>query len=290
MPYAPMPIPQGIIDDAVLAALEEDGAYQDVTTSAIVPFDAWGRGIFIANAPGVIAGLAVAAAAMTALDDSVTFDGVAEDGERVVAGAELAEVEGRLGAILQSERVALNFLQRMSGIATLTRDFVDAVSGTKARILDTRKTTPGLRPFERYAVRTGGGRNHRYNLGDGVLIKDNHIAAARQRGVPDLAHLLAEVRATAPHMARVEIEVTNLDEVKEALEGAADVILLDNMPVEEMRRAVEIIGGAALVEASGGVTLDNAHAVAEAGVDFISVGRLTHSAPALDISLDVRAV
>jgi nicotinate-nucleotide pyrophosphorylase (carboxylating) len=172
----------------------------------------------------------------------------------------------------------------------LTREFVDAVKGTNARILDTRKTTPGLRQFERYAVRCGGGQNHRFNLADAVLIKDNHIAAARHRGASELAQIVAEARAAAPHTARIEIEVTNLEEVKEALEGGADIILLDNMSVDDIRRAVETIAGGAIVEASGGVTLQNVAAIAECGVDYVSVGALTHSAPALDISLDVQGV
>ena len=285
-----VPIPPNLIDDAVISALEEDGAYNDITTAALIPPDLWGRGVFVAKQEGVIAGLPVAAATMTAIDDEVSFDTLVSDGERVPAGTHIAEVEGPLGIILACERVSLNFLQRLSGIATLTRDFVDAVSGTKARILDTRKTTPGLRQFERYAVRVGGGQNHRFSLADGVLIKDNHIAAARQRGVPDIGAIVAEAREAAAHTLRIEVEVTDLDEVREALEGHADVILLDNMSVPQMRRAVEIIAGQAVVEASGGITLDAAHAIAETGVDLISIGRLTHSAPALDISLDVRGI
>ena len=281
------PISSRVIDAAVLAALEEDGAFGDVTTRALIPPERWGRGVFVAKQPGVVAGLAVAAAAMTALDASVSFDTLVEDGGFVREGHELAEVEGPLLAVLGAERVALNFLQRLSGIATLTREFVDAVGDTRARILDTRKTTPGLRHFERYAVRAGGGRNHRFNLGDGVLIKDNHIAAARQAGRGSLGQVVAQARAGAPHTLRIEIEVTSPDEAQEAADGGADVILLDNMSVEDMRRAVELIGGRAAVEASGGITLENVRAVAEAGVDFISVGRLTHSAPALDISLEV---
>ena len=281
------PISSRVIDAAVLAALEEDGAFGDVTTRALIPPERWGRGVFVAKQPGVVAGLAVAAAAMTALDASVSFDTLVEDGCFVREGHELAEVEGPLLAVLGAERVALNFLQRLSGIATLTREFVDAVADTRARILDTRKTTPGLRHFERYAVRAGGGRNHRFNLGDGVLIKDNHIAAARQAGRGSLGQVVAQARSGAPHTLRIEIEVTSPDEAQEAADGGADVILLDNMSVEDMRRAVELIGGRAAVEASGGITLENVRAVAEAGVDFISVGRLTHSAPALDISLEV---
>jgi nicotinate-nucleotide pyrophosphorylase (carboxylating) len=290
MPRPLQPLPPGIIDEAVLAALDEDGAYNDITTASLVGPAEWGSGVFVAKQTGVVAGLAVAAAAMTALDDSVSFDTTVEEGAWVEPGTELAEIEGRLSAILSAERVALNFLQRMSGIATLTREFCDAVKGTKAVILDTRKTTPGLRAFERYAVRAGGAQNHRFNLADAILIKDNHIAAARHRGAPDLAHVIAEARAGAPHTARIEIEVTTLDEVKEALEGGADIVLLDNMSVDDIRRAVEIVGGQAIVEASGGVTVENVSAIAETGVDYISVGALTHSAPALDISLDVQGV
>lgn len=281
------PIPPDIVDDAVLVALEEDGAAHDVTTIATVRADQWGRGIFVAKQSGIVAGLPVAAAAMSALSDEVSFDTLAADGDRVIPTSELAEVEGPLSAILRAERVALNFLQRMSGIATLTRDYVDAVRGTHARILDTRKTAPGLRHFDRYAVRAGGGYNHRFNLADGILIKDNHIAAARQAGASELGEVVSRARAGAPHLMRIEIEVTSLDEVREAIEGGADVILLDNMSVTDIGRAVEIVAGRALVEASGGVTLDNVGAIAAAGVDLISVGRLTHSAPALDIGLEI---
>ncbi len=183
MPDIPYPIPPAVIDDAVAAALDEDGASDDVTTRSVVAAGQWGQGGFVAKDAGIIAGLPVAAAAMTALDEEVSFDTLVSDGARVSAGEHLAEVEGPLWALLASERVALNFVQRMSGIASLTREFVDAVAGTKACILDTRKTTPGLRQFERYAVRAGGGMNHRFNLSSGVLIKDNHIAAARAAGI-----------------------------------------------------------------------------------------------------------
>jgi len=290
MDEALFPLPPSVVDEAVFAALDEDGAYNDVTTAATVQARQWGRGTFVAKADGVIAGLPVAAAAMTALDPDVSFDTLALDGQVVKAGAEIAEVEGRLQSILASERVALNFLQRLSGVATLTRAFVDAVGDTNARILDTRKTTPGLRQLERYAVRAGGGHNHRYSLQDGVLIKDNHIEAAKQRGVSHLGQLVRETRATVPHLMRIEIECKSLDEVREALDGAPDVILLDNMDAGQIGEAVSVIGGRALVEASGGVTLENVRSIAEAGVDFISVGRLTHSAPALDISLELQAV
>jgi nicotinate-nucleotide pyrophosphorylase (carboxylating) len=285
-----IPLSPQIVDEAVFAALAEDAAYHDVTTAALVQPEQWGRGVFVVKEAGVIAGLPVAASAMTCVDDSVSFDALARDGDRVAAGAELAEVEGVLSAILACERVALNFLQRMSGIATLTRDFVEAVSDAQTTILDTRKTTPNLRAFERYAVRAGGGHNHRYDLASGLLIKDNHIAAARQRGVTELASIVQQARRTAPHTMRIEIEVTNLHELDEALEGGADVILLDNMPLAGIAAAVERTAGRAVLEVSGGVTLDNVAAIAHTGVPFISVGMLTHSAPALDISLDVTGV
>jgi nicotinate-nucleotide pyrophosphorylase (carboxylating) len=287
MPEGLQPPATKVVDELVLLALEEDGAHDDVTTRALVKPDQWGAGAIVAKDDGIVAGLPVAAAAMTALDEEVAFDTLVADGDRVSAGARLAEVEGSLASILSAERVALNFLQRLSGIATLTREFVDAVAGTKAVILDTRKTTPGLRLIERYAVRCGGGQNHRFNLASGVLIKDNHVAAVRSRGIDDLSDVVALARQTSPHTMRIEVEVTNLVMLKEALDGGADIILLDNMNVDEIRSCVEIVAGRALVEASGGVTLDNVRAIAATGVDYISIGRLTHSAPSLDISLDV---
>ncbi len=281
------PPPPHVIDRAVRAALEEDGAADDVTTRAVVQPQQWGRGVFVAKDAGVVAGLPVAAAAMCALDDTVSFDTMVEDGERVSAGEELAEVEGPMTSLLAAERVALNFLQRLSGIATATREYVDIVTGTRARILDTRKTTPGLRALERYAVRAGGGFNHRFNLSSGVLIKDNHIAAAKARGLTDVGDVVTLARATVPHTMRVEVEVTNVEQLNEALQGGADIVLLDNMGVEEIRQCVAIVAGRAQIEVSGGVSLGNVRQIAETGVDFISVGRLTHSALALDISLDV---
>ena len=287
MPEGLQPPAPNVINAIVIAALEEDGAHDDVTTRALVQLDQWGAGVIIAKDDGIIAGLPVAAAAMTALDAEVAFDTLVADGDRVSAGARLAEIEGNLASLLVAERVALNFLQRLSGVATLTREFVDAVVGTKAIILDTRKTTPGLRQLERYAVRCGGGQNHRFNLASGVLIKDNHIAAVRARGIDDLSDVVTLARNVVPHTMKIEIEVTNLAMLKEALDGGADIILLDNMTVDEIRACVEVTAGRALLEASGNVTLDNVRAIAATGVDYISVGRLTHSAPALDISLDV---
>jgi nicotinate-nucleotide pyrophosphorylase (carboxylating) len=283
-------LPPHLIDDIVFAALEEDGADNDVTTAATVDASAWGRGRFIARSAGVIAGLPVAAAAMTAIDEDISFDTLVREGQQVPEGADIAEVEGRLAAILACERVALNFLQRLSGVATLTRAFVDAVQDTNVAILDTRKTTPALRALERYAVRAGGGRNHRFSLADGVLIKDNHIAAAREAGTEHLGDLVRQARKAVPHTLRIEIECTDVEQVAQAVEGGADVILLDNMTVADIRAALQVIDGRALVEASGGVTLENVEAIARTGVDFISVGRLTHSASALDISLEIAPV
>lgn len=284
------PLSLSIVEELVLAALDEDGADRDVTTAAIVGPGDWGRGVFVAKQAGVIAGISVAATAMTMSDDSVSFDELVQDGAYVEPGTPLADVEGRLSALLSAERVALNFLQRLSGIATLTRAYVEAVEGTATRILDTRKTTPGLRQLERYAVRAGGGFNHRFNLSDGILIKDNHIAAARERGITSLAELVRAARSAAPHTLRIEIEVTSVDEARQALEGGADVIMLDNMSPAQSAEAVAMIAGRATVEASGGITLDTVRPVAEAGVDLISVGALTHSAPALDISLEMQGI
>jgi nicotinate-nucleotide pyrophosphorylase (carboxylating) len=282
----PLPIAPHAVQQAVLAALEEDGATDDLTTRSLIAGEQWGNGTIIAKDIGIVAGLAVAAAALTALDPTVSFDTLVEEGERVSPGSELAEVEGPLPAILSAERVALNFLQRMSGIATMTREYVDAIAGTRARILDTRKTSPGLRQFDRYAVRAGGGYNHRFNLSTGILIKDNHIEGARQAG-RDLSSVVARARAGAPHTMRIEVEVTSIEQLKEVIEEGADVVLLDNMSVELIRECASIAVGRVLIEVSGGVTLANVRAIADTGVDYISVGRLTHSAPALDISLEL---
>jgi nicotinate-nucleotide pyrophosphorylase (carboxylating) len=274
--------------NVVWSALEEDGAFRDVTTQALVPPEQRGRGVFLAKDAGVIAGLPVAAMAFGAIDDEIMLRFTINEGDWVEPGQVFGELDGPLAAILSAERVALNFLQRLSGTATATRALVDAVAGLPVRVVDTRKTTPGLRMLERYAVRVGGGGNHRYNLSDGILIKDNHIAAGRSRGL-DIPQIIAAARAGAPHTLRVEIEVTSYAEAEEALAGGADVVLLDNMSVEEMAQAVRLLKGKAMTEASGGVTITNIRAVAEAGVDIISSGSVTHSAKALDISLDVES-
>ena len=269
-------------------ALEEDGWRDDVTTRALVLPAQRGVGLITAKAEGVIAGLPVAAAVFAVIDPELQFSADGPEGTAVSPGDLIARVEGALAPILTGERVALNLLQRLSGIATATRKLVEAVAGLDVTILDTRKTTPGLRELERYAVRAGGGTNHRFNLSDGVLIKDNHLAAARDREL-SIGQVIEEARRNAPNEMPIEIEVTNAEEAREALDGGADMILLDNMPPVELRAVVELVGGKALTEASGGVTLENVRAVAETGVDRISVGALTHSSPALDISLEIEA-
>ena len=283
----------GTLDPALLrriaeTALEEDGWRGDVTTRALVLPAQRGVGLITAKAEGVIAGLPVAAAVFAVIEPELRFSADAPEGAAVSPGDVLARAEGALAPILTGERVALNLLQRLSGIATATRKLVEAVADLDVTILDTRKTTPGLRELERYAVRAGGGTNHRFNLSDGVLIKDNHLAAARDREL-SIGQVIEEARRNAPKGMPIEIEVTNAEEAREALDGGADMILLDNMPPVELRAVVELVGGKALTEASGGVTLENVRAVAETGVDRISVGALTHSSPALDISLEIEA-
>ena len=265
-------------------ALDEDLTGGDVTSLATVPAGVQATGVLLVKEPGVISGLAPASDVFARVDPGVTFLPLVEDGAWVEPGTVIATVEGPARAILAGERVSLNLLQRLSGIATITASFVDAVAGTRARIVDTRKTTPGLRALEKAAVRAGGGSNHRFGLGDGVLIKDNHLAAVGGRD--RVARAVKAARAYAPHTLKIEVEVTTLEEVREAVAAGADVILLDNMSLVEMTQAVAIVAGRALLEASGGVRIESVRAIAETGVDFISVGALTHSATALDISLD----
>ena len=275
-----------LVRRVVRAALEEDGAFQDVTTLSTVPPDQRGRGEFLSKDTGVLAGMPLVRAAFDAVDPSIELHAALEDGAPMEYGSIIARIEGPLASILSAERIALNFLQRLSGTATLTRQLADVVAGLPTRVVDTRKTTPGLRALERYAVRVGGGHNHRFNLADGVLIKDNHIAAGRSRGL-SLADVIGAARADVPHTLRIEIEVMSFEEAQEAVEAGADVILLDNMTPPEMARCVQMIAGRALTEASGGITVHNARAIAESGVDIISSGALTHSARALDISLNI---
>lgn len=263
----------------IRAALDEDIGDGDVTTLSIVPADANGKGRLIAKAAGVVAGLAVAQAAFQLVDENVRFEPLVTEGAQVKPGDLLAQVSGPTRALLTGERTALNFLQRMSGIATLTRRFVDAVAGTGTVILDTRKTTPGLRAFDKWAVRLGGGQNHRFGLFDMALIKENHIVAAG-----GISAAVARVRAADTRGRPIEVEVTNLDELKEALALGVDRIMLDNMGLAEMREAVTITAGSTPLEASGGASLETAAAIAATGVDYISVGKPTHSFESLDIS------
>jgi nicotinate-nucleotide pyrophosphorylase (carboxylating) len=268
------------LERVVLAALAEDVGEGDVTTEATVASDAVGFAHLLLKEPGVVCGLAVAEAAFRALDPDVRFEALVDEGTAVTGPTAVARVSGPERAILTGERTALNFLGRMSGIATLTRSYVEAVRGTGAAILDTRKTTPGLRALEKHAVAVGGGRNHRFALDDGVLVKDNHLRAAGS-----IASAVERLRAAT--RLPVEVECDTLDQVDEALAAGADVILLDNMSLDELRAAVSRVQGRARLEASGGVMLENVRAVAETGVDEISVGALTHSARSLDVSLEL---
>jgi nicotinate-nucleotide pyrophosphorylase (carboxylating) len=278
------PPSRAVVHDIVVRALAEDMPWGDVTSEALVAPSVQAVGRFVSRVAGVISGLTVAEAVFRALDPSVVWTSHLADGDLLDARAVIAEVRGAARPMLGGERTALNLLQRMSGIATATREYVDAVAGTRARIIDTRKTAPGLRALDKYAVRCGGGTNHRFSLSDAVLVKDNHLASLAGES---LSAALRAARAAIPHTMKIEVEVDRVDQIEDALHGGADIILLDNMGPDVMREAVAQIGGRALTEASGGITLDTVRAVAEAGVDLISVGALTHSVRALDISLDL---
>lgn len=272
--------PAHVIRDAVRRALDEDLGYGDLTTEATVPEGVEVSGRIIARASGVVAGLPVDAAVFAELDASVRFEPVVEDGAAVEPGQVIAALRGPARAILSGERVALNFLQQLSGVATATRSIVEQIEGTRAVLLDTRKTVPGLRALQRYAVRVGGGSNHRFNLFDGVLIKENHILAAG-----GIAAALARARAAVGPFTLVEIEVERLDQLEEAIAHGVDMVLLDNMTPDQMREAVALAAGRVKLEASGDITVERARSVAETGVDYLSSGALTHSAPALNLSL-----
>ena len=278
LPALPVPL----IDRAVRAALEEDlGLAGDITTTATIAEDARSGAVIAARKEGVIAGLEVARAAFAACDPAIAFEPLVKDGDVVAPGTAAARIEGPSRGILTGERTALNFMCHMSGIASLTRQYVQKTAGTKARICCTRKTNPGLRAFEKYAVRAGGGSSHRYGLFDAVLIKDNHIVAAG-----GIAAAIGRARAHAGHLVKIEIEVDSIDQLREVMAIGADVVLLDNMAPKMLAEAVSIIAGRALAETSGGVNLDTVEAIAKSGVDLISVGALTHSAPVLDLGLD----
>jgi nicotinate-nucleotide pyrophosphorylase (carboxylating) len=276
-------LPLLLVDDAVKAALLEDlGRAGDITSQATIPPDARAVAAYVARKPGVTAGLVFARRAMALLDGSIRFSPLIPDGSRVARGDVIARVEGSARAILSAERVGLNYLGRLSGVATATALFADRIAHTKASIVCTRKTTPGLRAFEKYAVRCGGGSNHRFGLDDAILIKDNHIAVCGSVG-----EAIRRAKAFAGHLVKIEVEVDRLDQLAEALEEKPDVVLLDNMSPELLREAVALTAGRALTEASGGVTPDSVVAIAEAGVDLISTGWITHSAPVLDVALDI---
>ncbi|PAK19772.1 nicotinate-nucleotide diphosphorylase (carboxylating) [Megasphaera elsdenii] len=267
-------------DPLILQALQEDITGEDVTANAILPEDCQGEAELLCKQDGIIAGLDVFARAFTLLDDKVWFDFFVKDGDEVHKGQKLAKVVGSIRAILSAERVGLNYLQRMSGIATYTHQVVSLLAGTGITLVDTRKTTPNMRVFEKYAVTVGGGKNHRYNLSDGVLLKDNHISAAG-----GVAKAIALAKAYAPFVRKIEVETETLDMVREAVEAGADIIMLDNMSHDMMKEAVTLIDGRAETECSGNVTKENIAALADIGVDYISSGALTHSAPILDLSL-----
>ena len=275
------PLKQQALDALVRGALDEDGAFDDLTTIATVVSERRARGTLVAREGGVVCGVALALDAFRLLDPKVAIRIDVEDGMRVSSGASVLFVNGNARALLSAERVALNFLQRLSGIASLTAQFVAAVAGTGAKILDTRKTTPGWRQLEKYAVRAGGGHNHRMNLSSAVLIKDNHLAALDG----DIAKAVQRTRELAPEV-KVEVECDSIEQVERALTAGADIIMLDNMALDEMRSAVRYVRKRAVLEASGGVNLSTVRGIAETGVDWISVGALTHSAPAMDLALD----
>lgn len=267
-------------DNLILQALSEDITSEDITTNAVMHEARTGQVELLCKQDGVIAGLDVFARVFTLLDDTVTIDFTCQDGDEVKNGQLMATVTGDIRVLLSGERTALNYLQRMSGIATYTRAAVSLLSGTKTKLLDTRKTTPNMRIFEKYAVKVGGGCNHRYNLSDGILLKDNHISAAG-----GVAKAVTMAKEYAPFVRKIEVETETLDMVKEAVEAGADIIMLDNMSPETMKEAIKLIDGRAETECSGNVTRENLPLLADIGVDYISSGALTHSAPILDISL-----
>lgn len=283
MTALPAQLPRHLVDKAVLAALEEDlGLAGDLTSQSVLAPDARAEARLCAREPGIIAGLDVAAAAFRLVGEGVTFTAHLADGEAVATDGLVATVSGPARLVMSGERVALNFLNHMSGIATLTKRYADAIADTKAKICDTRKTTPGLRAFEKYAVRCGGGANHRYALNDAILIKDNHIAVAG-----GVARAYRAAAAFAGHLVAIEIEVTSLDELREALEAGARIVLLDNMDNDLLRQAVALNAGRAKLEASGGVKLERVRSIGETGVDYISTSQITMGAIPLDLGLDV---
>jgi nicotinate-nucleotide pyrophosphorylase (carboxylating) len=270
------------LDNLIKRALEEDVGYGDITTMSLVPPEQKARGIFSAKSPGIVAGIHISQSVFEFLDPEVKFEVCKNDGDTIQPGDIIAVVYGRARTLLTGERLALNFLQRLSGIASKTRQMADIIKYSQAQLLDTRKTTPGLRVLEKYAVGIGGARNHRFGLFDGVLIKDNHI-----KTVGSIEKAVAIARQKVPHTIKIEVEVETMEQLQEALKAKADIIMLDNMDIYEMIEAVKIVNGRALLEASGGINEGNLAEVARTGVDFISMGALTHSATSLDISFDI---
>ncbi len=272
-----------MLDKLIMNALSEDVGTGDITTESTIPETARAHGLYKAKESGVLCGIGVAARVFELIDRDIEFTPLKRDGDRIEKGEIIAEVRGKATNVLTGERVGLNLMQRMSGIATRTAEAVAQVEGTGAKICDTRKTTPGLRVVEKYAVKVGGGTNHRFNLADGILIKDNHIVAAGS-----ITNAVRAARANAPHTLKIEVEVETFDELNEALDVGADIIMLDNMSCEDMKRAVGIVNGRAVTEASGNMGDRNLKEVADCGVDLISIGALTHSVRSLDISLKFR--
>jgi nicotinate-nucleotide pyrophosphorylase (carboxylating) len=278
-------IPPWLLEDVVRRALEEDlGQAGDLTSEAVVPPELQAAGVIVARASGCLCGVETAATTFRAVDETVEFEALRRDGEDIAGGEHIARVRGRARSLLAAERTALNFLSHLSGIATATQELVRRIEGSRARVTCTRKTTPGLRALEKYAVRTGGGRNHRFGLDDAILIKDNHLALAGGVGAA-----VQKARAAAGHTVKVEVEVEDLPQLEEALAAGADIVLLDNMSVVELGEAVARCQGRAVTEASGGIDADTIAEVAATGVDLISVGWITHSAPALDLALDLES-
>jgi len=282
-----MDLPTKMVQNIIDLALEEDLGWGDVTTDALVPPDIMARADVLFKEAGVVAGLDIMMRVFQTVDPSVTAKVLKPDGSRVEKGEVVAVIEGPAASLLKAERVALNFIQRLSGIATLTARFVEQVGDLPVRVIHTRKTTPGLRILERYAVRCGGGGLHRFNLSDGVLVKDNHLVALRKAG-KGIKEAVALLRRSVPHTIAIQVEADTIDQVREAVEAGADAILLDNMSPEMARDCVKLVAGRAKVEASGGIKLDTIRRYAEAGVDMASSGALTHSVRSLDISLDFR--
>jgi nicotinate-nucleotide pyrophosphorylase (carboxylating) len=274
------------VEPIVDLALAEDLENGDITTEVVIPSDIKGKAYLVARESGIVAGLKVAETIFNKVDASLKYNSLVRDGDAIHPGDRIAEIAGPMASILQAERTALNFIQRLSGIATETAKYVAEISGTNAYVTDTRKTTPGLRILEKYAVKVGGGYNHRQNLGDGVLIKDNHLAVIRCNGIK-IDEVIEKAREKAERGMKIEVEVESLDDFKIAMSSGADVIMLDNMEIEEMKEAVKMASGRFKIEASGNITIQNVGDVARTGVDYISIGSLTHSVKALDISLEV---